>query len=279
METFLEPHGLLITAVKADPGSAVMYYNWCMSIKDEIGIAKEAIQETFDLSDCNDLLGPFNQLFMPDSAADFTDVLFKSKSYIEKCKEIPQRLFLGKLYAVLSGMNANWKERIKLSEKLAKIIGADKKKQQQFMAWIDGIQDLGKIKYYANAFRCWLVCEIELELLYKIISLLNRLTSYELDYIASFGLDEMKPVDVRMSYLVGEDVFKQVDNSDCYQLTGLGRMLKQNCLNYDEGLNGNERVLSVDNLQKAELVGKTTKKDIDKLFENDRFILNCTLDD
>ena len=251
-----------------------MYYTLCMGIKDEIKITKEAIQETFDLSDCNDLLGPFKQLFMPDSVADFTDVLFKSKSYIEKCKEIPQRLFLGKLYAVLDGMNANWKDRIKLSEKLAKIIGSDKKKQQQFMAWIDGIQDLRKIKYYANAFRCWLVCEIELELLYKIISLIDRLTSYELDFISSFGVNETRAIDVRISYLVGEHIFKQVNDSERYQMTDLGVMLKENCLNYDDGLDGRKRVLTVDDLAQANLLGTANEEAVKKFFENNQVFID-----
>ena len=239
-----------------------------MKAKEKLEIVKETVQEILNISSCSDLLGPFSKLFSDSaSGVNIADVMSESKNFIDECKSIPQRLFLGKMSAVLNEMNISWEERIELSKKLSEIIGADEKKQQQFLAWIDGIQDLRKIKYYANAFRCWLVCDMKLDLLYKIISLLDRLTSYELDYIASFDLDKTKPVDVWMSYLVCDNIFKQTDNSNCYQLTSLGQMLKQNCLNYDEGLNGRERVLAFENLQKAELMEAITEKELDEIFK------------
>lgn len=70
-----------------------------------------------------------------------------------------------------------------------------------------------------------------------------------------------------MSYLVGDNIFKQTDNSNCYQLTSLGQMLKQNCLNYDKGLNECERVLVFENLQKAELMEAITEKELDEIFK------------
>ena len=44
-------------------------------------------------------------------------------------------------------------------------------------------------------------------------------------------------------------------------------MLKQNCLNYDKGLNECERVLAFENLQKAELMEAITEKELDEIFK------------
>lgn len=163
-------------------------------------------------------------------------------------------------------MSYNFEERIKLSARIIKKVGSDVKKQQQFLTWVNSITDLRKIKYYANAFRCYLICDITDELLFKIINLIERLTSFDLDYIASFGYDETKPLDVKMSYLVGDFIFEQINNSYSYRLTGFGKMVKQNCLNYDDGIGDDIRVTSVDGLQKAGVLESMTTEDIDALF-------------
>ena len=54
-----------------------------------------------------------------------------------------------------------------------------------------------------------------------------------------------------MSYLIDDLIFIQGDG-DYYHLTRLGVMLKQNCLNYDDGIGEGERIISIDDLKKAE---------------------------
>ena len=246
-----------------------------MNVEKELEIVTDAIIDTFSAEDIASMLGPFSALFLPGTeAVDFESVMIDSKNFIKKCLEIPQKMFYGKLYTILNEMNVGWKEKIKLSEKLIKKIGSNKKASQQFLSWIDAITDLRKIKYYANAFRCWLVCEIESELLFKIISLLDRLTSYDLDYIASFGIDDIKTPDIRMSYLVGEHIFSQCEDNECYHLTSLGKMLKDNCLNYDDGLNGRKRVLSMNDLSQAVLFGTATEESVEKFFKNGEIIID-----
>lgn len=221
-----------------------------MSIDNKLEITKDIVKDTFDLEVVASILGPFKDIFSGNNI-DFGSMMPNAITLIKKCTEIPNKIFYNKLYSVLNSMSVNLEERVKLSARIFKKVGSDVKKQQQFLTWVDSITDLGKIKYYANAFRCYLICDITDELLFKIINLLERLTSFDLVYIASFGYDETKSLDVKMSYLIDDLIFIQGDG-DYYHLTRLGVMLKQNCLNYDDGIGEGERIISVDDLKKAE---------------------------
>ena len=221
-----------------------------MSIDNKLEITKDVVKDTFDLEVVASILGPFKDIFSGNNI-DFGSMMPSAISLIEKCTEIPNKIFYNKLYSVLNYMSVNLEERVKLSEKILEKVGSDVKKQQQFLTWVNSITDLRKIKYYANAFRCYLICNITDELLFKIINLIERLTSFDLDYIATFGYDETKPLDVKMSYLIDDLIFIQGDG-DYYHLTRLGVMFKQNCLNYDDGIGEGERIISIDDLKKAE---------------------------
>ena len=236
-----------------------------MSIDNKLEITKDIVKDTFDLEVVASILGPFKDIFSGKDI-DFGSMMPSAISLIEKCKEIPNKIFYNKLYSVLNYMSVNLEERVKLSARILKKVGSDVKKQQQFLTWVNSITDLRKIKYYANAFRCYLICDITDELLFKIINLIERLTSCDLDYIASYGYDETKPLDVKMSYLVGDYIFEQINNSYSYRLTGFGKMIKQNCLNYDDGIGDDIRVTSVDDLQKAGVLESMTTEDIDVIF-------------
>lgn len=236
-----------------------------MSIDNKLEITKDVVKDTFDLEVVATILGPFKDIFSGKDI-DFESMMSNAIILIKKCTEIPNKIFYNKLYSVLYYMSVNLKERVKLSGKILEKVGSDVKKQQQFLTWVNSITDLRKIKYYANAFRCYLIFNITDELLFKIINLIERLTSFDLDYIASFGYDKTKPLDVKMSYLVGDYIFEQINNSYSYRLTGFGKMIKQNCLNYDDGIGDDIRVTSVDGLQKAGVLESMTTEDIDVIF-------------
>ena len=236
-----------------------------MSIDNKLEITKDIVNDTFDLEVVASILGPFKDIFSGKNI-DFGSMMHSAISLIKKGTEIRDKIFYNKLYSVLNYMSVNLEERVKLSEEILEKVGSDVKKQQQFLTWVDSITDLRKIKYYANAFRCYLIFNITDELLFMIINLLERLTSFDLDYIASFGYDEIKPLDVKMSYLVGDFIFEQINNSYSYRLTGFGKMIKQNCLNYDDGIGYDTRVTSVDGLQKAGVLESMTTEDIAALF-------------
>ena len=236
-----------------------------MSRDNKLEITKDIVNDTFDLEVVASILGPFKDIFS-DEDIDFGSMMHSAITLIKKCTEIPNKIFYNKLYSVLNYMSDNFDERRNLSKKILEKVGSDVKKQQQFLTWVNSITDLRKIKYYANAFRCYLICNITDELLFKIINLIERLTSFDLDYIASFGYDETKPLDVKMSYLVGDYIFEQINNSYSYRLTGFGKMIKQNCLNYDDGIGDDTRVTSVDGLQKAGVLESIITEDIAALF-------------
>ena len=87
-------------------------------------------------------------------------------------------------------------------------------------------------------------------------------------------MNETRAIDVRISYLVGEHIFKQVNDSERYQMTDLGVMLKENCLNYDDGLDGRKRVLTVDDLAQANLLGTANEEAVKKFFENNQVFID-----
>ncbi len=66
----------------------------------------------------------------------------------------------------------------------------------------------------------------------------------------------------------------QQDGTPLFVLSDFGKALKQNSLNFDDGIKGQKRIVSYDSMTPAELQGIATTEDIDKLFQNQELILD-----
>lgn len=66
----------------------------------------------------------------------------------------------------------------------------------------------------------------------------------------------------------------QDDGLPVFALSDFGKALKQNSLNFDDGICGLERIVSYDSMTPAELKGIATDEDIDKIFQNQEILFD-----
>lgn len=161
-------------------------------------------------------------------------------------------------------------DKIKLATEWDKKICNDTSRQLQFISWIEGIHDLRKIEYYSNLFCCYLVCDLDEALLFKLISILEDCTSFDLDYIKNLSYKKEKLLDTPISYLINDGLFEICDNTESevrYKLSGLAIALKQNSLNYRNGLENIERITTFVNIPQYSIIEPMTSDELDKILE------------
>ena len=177
-------------------------------------------------------------IIFKEAIAVFVDVsgLLRYLKMIERnVLSIPDKLFFSNLIAIFERFEESpLDDRIRLSAGLQKRM-ADRSFFEQFIIWINGIDDIRKRMYYADLFRCALINDVSDRFLYKLVSILNLHTSYELDYIRDYGFDEKRDLDMGISVFYGIGLFEQrTDAGHAYfVLSGFGKALKAMSLNYD----------------------------------------------
>ena len=96
-------------------------------------------------------------------------------------------------------------------------------------------------------------------------------TLEELEFLEMAQMDENFENSMMVSSLYQYGLFatnRREDGTTNYILSDFGKSLKQNCLNFDEGLQGQKRLSSYSMMMPEELPRYATNEDIDKLFEN-----------
>ena len=112
---------------------------------------------------------------------------------------------------------------------------------------INEINDDKKVDYFAQLTRCYLLTEMEAALFYKLASFLTMCTPEELDYIASFDYNKKTELTAMISSLYQYGLFEQHEKEHGgvdYVLSGFAKALKSNSLNFNEGTDGRDRILS-----------------------------------
>ena len=130
------------------------------------------------------------------------------------------------------------------------------------------MNDDKKIDYFASLTRCFLLNEMENDLYYKLARFINLCTSDELDYIKNFDYNSKAKINAVISSLYQYGLFEQSESNDGadYVLSGFAKALKNNCLNYDEGLNSRDRILSYDQIPPLNIAEPISFKKIDEMF-------------
>ena len=167
---------------------------------------------------------------------------------------IPTALFLGKFRRFLSGTFKSFDEQEKLAEKINKSNNNYYQNVKNIIQLIDNLEDDKKVDYFSSLTRCLLLTDLTVDLYYHLAKCLTSCTTFDLEYIRKLSYKSNLKRDFINTSLFYQRLFDRVPNNpNSIALSGLGIALKQNCLNFEDGLNGEIRLTSFDMLSALEL--------------------------
>lgn len=189
----------------------------------------------------------------------------------------PTILYWDKMNRFMNGMFIDGQARIKLAEKFEndhpKYIAFVKKQ----MHMINEFSDEAKIDYYAQLTRCYLYTDLQDGLYLKLANFLSLCTPTELEFLEKAPMDSHFENSMMASALYQYGLLMQGETNNGqtnYILSDFGKSLKQNSLNFDNGICGQKRLASYDMMTPASLPQVATVEDIDRLFENQELIFD-----
>lgn len=165
----------------------------------------------------------------------------------------PTIIFWSKMKSFFQGTFANYEEQVKLAAKFS----SDNNKYTEFVKkliyTIDKIDDDEKVDYFANLTRSFLLTGLQPELFFKLSKFIVMCTPQELDYLK--GVSELGVLSnsamvfalCQYGLLVKRDML-----SDEYILSDFAKALKQNCLNFNDGIGGRIRIVGYEEMKVAD---------------------------
>lgn len=160
---------------------------------------------------------------------------------------MPTLIFWDKMKRYLLGTFRSYEDQIKMSSKFNKDhskYNAFVKKQIQLVNELDDDQ---KVDFFATLTRCFLLSEFESDLYFKLAKIISDLTCSELLFLKGISYDYISENTTMISLLYQNGLFIQYETDEGeirYILSDLAKALKQNSLNFDEGILGQNRFKS-----------------------------------
>ena len=136
---------------------------------------------------------------------------------------------------------------------------------KKMMNLINEFSDDMKIDYLASLTRCYLFTDLEDGLYLKLAKFRSMCTPTELDFLAESSIDAQFDNSMMAASLYQYGLLaykKQEDGSVKYVLSDFGIALKQNSLNFDDGMHGQKRLCSYDMMTPSELPSFITSEEI-----------------
>lgn len=189
----------------------------------------------------------------------------------------PTVLYWDKMWRYTNGVFRDPIDQIKMSEKFYDDDDKYKEFVKRQMNLINEINDDLKIDYFSMLTRSFLYTDMDQLLYLKLAKFLTICTPGELDFLRDVRYDDKLSNSMMASsvYQYGLLMLEyQEDGSPRFVLSDFGKALKQNSLNFDDGINGQNRIVSYDAMIPAELTHYATADDIDKLFQNQELIMD-----
>lgn len=210
--------------------------------------------------------------------SDPVSTLKVAKNIKDLVFNMPTLIFWDKMRRFLTGTFHCYDDQMKMAAKFNK----DNPKYNIFVKRlvqvINEINDDNKVDYFANLTRCFLITELDEELYFKLANVLVRLTSYELEFIRSKPSSFSAPNDAYISLLYQESLFTQKEDYDgrfVYCFSDLAIALKQNSLNYNDGLQGQSRLLSYSTLTPQNITEPVSFTALENLTHDTPIIFDC----
>ena len=183
---------------------------------------------------------------------------------------IPTILFWDKMKRYLLGTFSCFEDQVKMAAKF----NEDNHKYTDFVKkqihLINEIDDDKKIDYFAALTRCFLMTSLNEDLFFKLSKFIIICTPDELEFLKDIPLtyDSKNTAIISSLYQYGLFVQGNYKNGDVvYVLSDFGKALKQNSLNFDDGLDGNNRITSYEEIEPLNLPEPMSESEIDKMFE------------
>lgn len=202
-----------------------------------------------------------------DATNDLKDILFHT----------PTVLFWDKMQRYLFGTFRDYSDQVRMSAKFTE----DNSEYEAFVKkqihLINEMNDDRKIDYFAMLTRCFLLTDMEDALYYKLARFINICTPEELEYIKSFDYEKKSEINAVISSLYQYGLFDQAEKEHGgvdYVLSGFAKALKDNSLNFDEGLHGRVRILSYEQIPPLNIAEPATWDDIDSIINNNDVVIN-----
>ena len=137
---------------------------------------------------------------------------------------------------------------------------------------INELNDDMKIHYFSALTRCFLLTSLTQALFFKLAKLISDCTPFELEYIKEKDFDFSSKNTSMISLLYQNGLFDQLEQKDgttVYVFSDLAKALKYNSLNFDEGLNGQERPLSIEEMKPRSIAEPATWHEIEEIIANE----------
>ena len=186
-------------------------------------------------------------------------------------------VYWDKMWRYMNGVFRDPIDQIKMSEKFCD----DNPRYEEFvrrqMNLINEINDDQKIDYFAALTRSFLYTGMDEVLYLKLAKFLTLCTPGELNFLRDVCYKQKVANSMMASsvYQYGLLMIEyQDDGLPVFALSDFGKALKQNSLNFDDGICGLERIVSYDSMTPAELKGIATDEDIDKIFQNQEILFD-----
>lgn len=202
-----------------------------------------------------------------DATNDLKNILFHT----------PTVLFWDKMQRYLFGTFRDYSDQVRMSTKFTE----DNSEYEAFVKkqihLINEMNDDRKIDYFAMLTRCFLLTDMEDALYYKLARFINICTPEELEYIKSFDYDKKSEINAVISSLYQYGLFDQAEKEHGgvdYVLSGFAKALKDNSLNFDEGLHGRVRILSYEQIPPLNIAEPATWDDIDSIINNNDVVID-----
>lgn len=190
----------------------------------------------------------------------------------------PTVLFWDKMQRYLYGTFKDFEEQVKLAAKF----NDDNDKHEEFVKrqihLINEIDDDKKIDYFAALTRCYLLTDLEEALFFKLAKFINICTPAELDFLRSVSYSYNSENNAMISSLYQYGLFsqKQKDNGGVvYALSDFAKALKHNSLNFEDGLQGQQRLCSYQQLAPLSIAEPATWEEIENAIGDQPLILDC----
>lgn len=189
----------------------------------------------------------------------------------------PSVLFWDKMQRYMFGTFRNYAEQVKMAGKFNEENMDYEKFVKRQIHLINEINDDKKVDYFAQLTRCYLLTEMENALYYKLARFLIMCTPEELDYIASFDYEETTNLTAMVSSLYQYGLFEQQERKNGgvdYVLSGFAKALKNNSLNFNEGISGRDRIVSYSQISPLSISEPMTWEDLDDVFSENEIVID-----
>ena len=197
--------------------------------------------------------------------------LAAGKDIKELIFHMPTVLFWDKMQRFLLGTFHSYEYQIKMAQKFSEDNEGYVAFVKRQIHLIDALDDDMKVDYFAALTRCFLMTDLDGGLYFKLCKFLSTCTPEELLFMENCPYDFKSNNTAIISSLFQYGLFTQVNDSNIgtyYVLSDFAKALKQDSLNFEDGLEGNVRLVSYDQLAPLNLQETATNAEIEALFND-----------